>query len=127
MSVALIRVPQNIFARCGEVTNKDSKSRASRYRASNSRRLWRSRPQGAKKLAPRTGRCIREAMECSETKFLACPRYKNRPKVHLEVCRRCKWAGKCEAYRLFRQPYLPFPGFPKKASTSRSKSSKRAP
>ncbi len=48
-----------------------------------------------------------------ETKFIVCSRYKNIPRKHVEVCRRCRWNGKCGAYQEYLQPYLPLHFFSK--------------
>ena len=45
----------------------------------------------------------------TESKFIACPKYKNLPKKHVDVCRECKSKKGCKAYRAYQQPSLPFP------------------
>jgi hypothetical protein len=44
----------------------------------------------------------------NETFYLECPRYKGRPRKHIQVCRSCRWQKGCTAYLRFRQPELPF-------------------
>jgi len=43
----------------------------------------------------------------AESKFIACPRYKNLPKKHVEVCRECKWNPKCKSFQGYLQLSLP--------------------
>jgi hypothetical protein len=40
--------------------------------------------------------------------YIECPKYKGRPKKHVDVCRRCRWKTNCRAYHRYRQPELPF-------------------
>ncbi len=47
-------------------------------------------------------------MKENDTKFIACPKYKNLPKKHVAVCRSCKWNMRCRAYQEYWQPVLPF-------------------
>jgi hypothetical protein len=42
-----------------------------------------------------------------ESKFIACPRYKNLPKKHVDVCRECKWNAKCKSFHAYLQLSLP--------------------
>jgi len=58
-----------------------------------------------------------------ETQYLFCPRYKNQPRKHVEVCRSCRWNRNCEAYQIYLQPYLPLPSFPDKDFIMRSSAS----
>jgi len=46
------------------------------------------------------------AMKKETSVYLACPRYKNRPKKHIIICRQCKWKAKCKAFALYQQPEL---------------------
>jgi len=46
-------------------------------------------------------------MEETKVKFIACPRHKNQPKKHVEVCQKCRWSAKCDAYQGYLQPLLP--------------------
>ena len=40
--------------------------------------------------------------------FLICPRKKGNPKMHIDVCGKCRWNLKCPAYREYIEPCLPF-------------------
>jgi len=55
-----------------------------------------------------------------ETQYLFCPRYKNLPRKHTEVCRHCRWNRDCEVYQTYCQPYLTLPFFTDKGFIMRS-------